>query len=539
LTHFFCHLGKRFGKHGPIALPFISLLAFFLGTGCLGLTANERQPDTDDEVPNDCTGVSCWEPPENGCTPGDELLIYAPSGYCSGGICSYASGQESCHSGLCEEGVCVTTPCQGMTCIDPPPAFCAEEDRTIYAPSGYCSGGSCDYAKKTTPCAQICVSGACQDSPCAEVFCRKPPAPYCRDDSNLFVFSPEGRCVVVEGLPQCLHKGQALPCPGGCVDGRCQGDPCVGVVCDRPPARYCDGAVMVVFGPYGVCDANGFCRYTEQRHPCIEPCVDAQCGEDDACTWVTCNEPPASYCHDLFTQRIYDRDGLCQGGFCSYIHGDINCPDGCEEGRCNGAPDDDMDTGMTTDNDTDTVSQGANETISRQAEDYDTFDFKGDSHGWYLVSTEQTPDVEPDPDPSHADSANGGAYLEALPDDDSGTYSSSSGPQIGFHVTIGAPGRFYIWVRAFSSGPHDNTLHVGVDGTWPDSGRNIQLLRNEDRWMWSSNQRDSGGDVFGIPNTIWLDIDTPGEHHVTFAMREDGFEFDEWIMTTDMDFVPE
>jgi hypothetical protein len=34
-----------------------------------------------------------------------------------------------------------------------------------------------------------------------------------------------------------------------------------------------------------------------------------------------------------------------------------------------------------------------------------------------------------------------------------------------------------------------------------------------------------------------LDIENPGLHTVEFSMREDGFEFDKWLMTKERDFA--
>ncbi|MCU0692355.1 MAG: hypothetical protein MUF54_13225, partial [Polyangiaceae bacterium] len=322
---------------GPIRLSFAFALLGLFATGCLGLDSHKRQPDTDTE-PRTCAGISCWEPSANTCAASGELKVVAPSGYCSGGDCFYATRQEACHAGVCDEGVCVSTPCQGVTCIDPPLAFCSEADRTIYSPLGYCTGGACKYASRTSPCEEACAAGACVESPCNEVFCLKPPAPYCENESNLIVFSPEGRCAVVGSSAQCRYDSQPLPCDHGCESGRCQDDPCAGVRCDTPPARHCEDAVLVVYEPYGVCDEGGLCSYAEQRHACIQPCWDASCGEDDACTWVTCDVPPASYCADATFLRVYGRDGWCDEGFCSYVPSDLPCPDGCAQGRCVGAP---------------------------------------------------------------------------------------------------------------------------------------------------------------------------------------------------------
>ena len=310
-------------------------LSLMFAAGCLELKSSNRQPATD---ANDCAGVSCWSPPPNTCTADDALLVYAPSGYCGGGECSYATRPEQCHSGVCDRGECVNTPCQGVFCYDPPPPACVNRNRAIYAPSGFCSDGECSYAAKITACDYLCEAGACIKSPCAEVFCRKPPAPHCQDEKSLVVFEPEGRCAVVGDRPKCLHKSHAISCDHGCENGRCQEDPCVGVNCDHPPARYCDGAELVMFEPHGVCDEGGFCVYAEQRLPCMAPCVDAHCGENEACDNVTCNEPPAAYCLSDSELRVYAHEGICEDGFCSYLSSDIPCPTGCEDGRCKGDP---------------------------------------------------------------------------------------------------------------------------------------------------------------------------------------------------------
>jgi hypothetical protein len=38
---------------------------------------------------------------------------------------------------------------------------------------------------------------------------------------------------------------------------------------------------------------------------------------------------------------------------------------------------------------------------------------------------------------------------------------------------------------------------------------------------------------------IFLDVKRPGEHVVSFSMREDGFAFDQFLLTTDRDYRPQ
>ena len=170
-----------------------------------------------------------------------------------------------------------------------------------------------------------------------------------------------------------------------------------------------------------------------------------------------------------------------------------------------------------------------------------------EKRAFYLTTSENTPDVRPDSDPSHAASASGAACLEILPDtrvthDDPLTVGTNFSPEAGkmtivhYKVHFSKPGRYYVWVRAFSLGTEDNGLHVGIDGRWPESGQRLQWAIGKGSWRWDSMQRTEEVHT-GVPHQIFLDVDKAGEHEIQFSMREDGFEFDKWLMTTDRDFV--
>ncbi len=90
--------------------------------------------------------------------------------------------------------------------------------------------------------------------------------------------------------------------------------------------------------------------------------------------------------------------------------------------------------------------------------------------------------------------------------------------------------------RAFSSGTEDNGLHVGIDGTWPESGRRMQWCEGKNSWRWESKQR-TAEEHCGEAYRIFLDVPNPGIHEIQFSMREDGFELDRWLMTRNRDFV--
>ena len=170
-----------------------------------------------------------------------------------------------------------------------------------------------------------------------------------------------------------------------------------------------------------------------------------------------------------------------------------------------------------------------------------------EKRAWYRASSAGAAEVLPDGDPAHVEGASGGAYLEILPDTrrthadrlvSGENFSNQPGRLAVLHyrVYFNTAGRYYVWVRAFSTGSEDNGIHVGLDGQWPESGQRLQWCVGKNTWRWESKQRTRAVHC-GESHRIFLDVQSPGEHVVSFSMREDGFEFDKWLMTTDRDFV--
>lgn len=144
-------------------------------------------------------------------------------------------------------------------------------------------------------------------------------------------------------------------------------------------------------------------------------------------------------------------------------------------------------------------------------------------------------------------SAAGKTYLKLLPDtrrthDDKLIRGENFSPEPGrmavlhYVVQFTKPGRYFVWVRAYSSGTEDNGIHVGLNGMWPESGQRIQLCQGKNRWYWESAQRTEANHC-GEPGKIYLDVPAPGRHTVSFSMREDGFALDRFLLTTDPAFV--
>jgi len=174
-----------------------------------------------------------------------------------------------------------------------------------------------------------------------------------------------------------------------------------------------------------------------------------------------------------------------------------------------------------------------------------------DKRAWHITSSKATPDVKPDvkpdADPAHVAGASGGAYLEILPDTrvtvadkliDGDNFTDKPGTLsvLSYKVNINTPGRYYVWVRSFSTGAEDNGVHVGLDGHWPESGQRWQTVQKQ-KWAWDCKQRTEQVHV-GVPMQLFLDIEKAGEHEIMISLREDGFEMDKFILASDKEFKP-
>lgn len=178
--------------------------------------------------------------------------------------------------------------------------------------------------------------------------------------------------------------------------------------------------------------------------------------------------------------------------------------------------------------------------VEAEAYDQQTLD---DVRRWVTIKATTPDEGLADPDESHTATASGGAYLEALPDtrvthDDElipGTnFSNEPGKMaiVNYPIRFTTPGRYYVWVRAYSAGAEDNGIHVGLNGQWPESGQRMQWCEGKNKWTWASKQRTKEIHC-GVEKLIYLDIPTAGKHTVSFSLREDGFEFDAFVLERD------
>ncbi|MCM2370531.1 hypothetical protein [Aporhodopirellula aestuarii] len=174
-----------------------------------------------------------------------------------------------------------------------------------------------------------------------------------------------------------------------------------------------------------------------------------------------------------------------------------------------------------------------------------------DLRRWTVIPNNESSSKIPENDQRKqaAEGASNGAYIRLLPDTrvthaDKLIRGENFSPEAGKMAVISYPveipkaGRYYVWVRAFSTGSEDNGIHVGIDGEWPEHGQRMQWCEGKNTWRWQCAQRTEKQHC-GVPMEIYLDIDAPGKKTIEFSMREDGFTMDQFLLTTDKNYRPE
>jgi hypothetical protein len=270
---------------------------------CVGVTCPEGQRCANGYCyPEDCTEVGCFGEGEV-CVDGlcQRILclgVDCPEGYrCANGWCYPAdcAGEDCSDFGeVCYEGKCVPTDCVGVVCS--PGKRCAhgecfpeecedmtcESDEVCY--DGQCVNWNC--VGKTCPSEHNCVDGECVRVNCPE------PCTMNNQCATADCGGVEMTCLFDQGLdsPAWGEHGQNCSDGDDCTfDDACEQGVCVGteLVCDEPPADWCDADVAVTYPPVGECQ-DGECLYSESRDTCPGGCVDGHC-EGDPCDGIVCD----------------------------------------------------------------------------------------------------------------------------------------------------------------------------------------------------------------------------------------------------------
>jgi hypothetical protein len=259
--------------------------------------------------------------------------VFEPSGTCGMGACIYQSSLQACPAG-CENGHCKQDPCMGVTCTTPEANHCEGASLRVFDAVGTCGAGVCSYTSTLRSCAFGCENGHCKTDPCSGVSCATPEANRCEDPSHLRVFDSTGTCGTTGA---CSYGSSLVDCPLGCANGHCTGDACTGVTCHTPDANKCDDATHLrVFDANGTC-AQGACSYASSVTVCDFGCDAGHC-ISNPCTGVSCTSPDANKCDDSTHLRTYGPVGTCQAGACQYTSSVSLCVFGCDAGHCKTDP---------------------------------------------------------------------------------------------------------------------------------------------------------------------------------------------------------
>lgn len=131
--------------------------------------------------------------------------------------------------------------------------------------------------------------------------------------------------------------------------------------------------------------------------------------------------------------------------------------------------------------------------------------------------------------------ASGNRSMLASPNtgtNNSTNYAANS-PRLDHEVSFVTAGTHYVWVRGLGRNLGGDSVHIGLDGVDLLSARRVD--------DFELNTFDWSGDIQVAPGQLQrttIDVVTPGSHTLNVWMREDGFQVDKLLLTTDPDFVP-
>ena len=126
----------------------------------------------------------------------------------------------------------------------------------------------------------------------------------------------------------------------------------------------------------------------------------------------------------------------------------------------------------------------------------------------------------------------GEGYLKAL-DDDGTNWQDwddvGNSPRLDYDVYFSSPGTYRVWVRGYGTSGAADSIHAGLNGTASVTSDRINHFGSS--WQWHNDRynRATGATIV---------VASPGQHTINFWMREDGFEFDKFLFTSDPSYTP-
>jgi len=294
--------------------------ACIIGGSCESGACEPLVPNCDDGDP--CTIDSC-DPMEGGCVSvEDEEACGNERGRPNGTPCG---PDVECESGVCEDGVCLSSCLDGSTC--PEGTYC---DIDGYCMSLYPMGSPCDEDAQ-------CASGACEGALFNSKTC------VCLDHNDCF----DGEYCGTFGVNECL------PVIGIC-DDNCSTDKSCGTdaICAGAPIGQCVISGSSIVGQLccrdaqcasDICGSDGICQCSDDSdcptgacdtslfgaNICVECTSDNHCGASQFCAVDTCIPlfPVGSQC-DKDKECLSDicgANGLCQCATSDQCGPDLIC----------------------------------------------------------------------------------------------------------------------------------------------------------------------------------------------------------------------
>lgn len=232
----------------------------------------------------------------------------------------------------CEDGsVCTTNDvCSNGTCLSGPDFDCSDNNICTNDLCDPFSG--CDYENNTVQCRAASCTGKVFNptAVCAAGSCQYPQAVNC-DDQNVCttdVCSETGGCSNTFNTIGCNDNNL---CTTGdtCSFGNCGG---TAVVCNDPPDDYCTGATVRRYELTGTC-TDGTCGYEFTDYLCAFGCTAGKC-DGNPCEGIVCNNPPSG----CYVGTGTCADGTCTYGFANGTacsdNSECTVADKCLDGAC-------------------------------------------------------------------------------------------------------------------------------------------------------------------------------------------------------------
>jgi hypothetical protein len=100
-----------------------------------------------------------------------------------------------------------------------------------------------------------------------------------------------------------------------------------------------------------------------------------------------------------------------------------------------------------------------------------------------------------------------------------------------YTVNFTEPGTYYVWARASATSGSDDSYHVGINGTIPESGTYVN-------WEQSTGAKDGNWDWILWTNgkagpQCSVEVPSAGVHEIEVYIRENGFRLDKLVLTVD------